>query len=264
MFRRNVRIAILPVLGILAFTLMVLAVFGRLFRVLIPLLIVIFVFARVASSDKNDRKWQEEQKRQTVDPGKSDRAEKFGSKNYNGKYYGDPTYNSTNYSSTNYRGSNSSSINFSGSGTVRTGGPDLGKVKENERAEYSLLMEQLRKIDSSLYLICCMDIRNTGCRVQRLAQNIVHERYVEHNDCKGFSQFKNYYLPTLRKTVENYSSMERKGIIDMKVREDMLSYLRSCEEAFTRLYNSMFDDDILNMEVQMEAMNVTLKRDGLL
>ncbi len=247
MFRKYVRIAILPVIGILALLLAVMAIFGRFFRILIPVAVLIFVFARIASSDKNKKTEQEQPERGT------------GSTQSTESRTVDAEYTEKTVKTETTRFTNGMTGSFRRPDTA-----DRSKVKESERAEYDQLMEHIRSISSSLYQICNMDIRNTGNRVQRLARDIIRERYVENNSCRGFSQYRNYYLPTLRKTVENYSMMERKGITDLRIRDDMLAYLRSCEEAFTRLYNSMFDDDIMNMEVQMKAMNITLKRDGLL
>lgn len=135
---------------------------------------------------------------------------------------------------------------------------------EKETDPYKAAQAHVKAISASLFKICCMDIRNAGMRSLRIARDIIREKYEEKKDCKGYAQFERYYLPTFRKTVDNYGKMEQKGIVDLKIRSDMQDYLESCEEAFSKLYASMFSDDILNMEVQMEAMNITMKRDGLL
>jgi len=48
------------------------------------------------------------------------------------------------------------------------------------------------------------------------------------------------------------------------MQKDVLAYLDSCGDAFTKMYNNMFSGDILKMEVDMEAMDIIMKRDGLL
>lgn len=150
------------------------------------------------------------------------------------------------------------------SGKAQSKVVDEDRTPEKEEDPHKAVMEQVRAISASLYQICCMDIRNAGMRILRIAKDMIREKYEGKKECKGYAQFERYYLPTLRKTVDNYSGMEQKGMTDLKIRADMISYLQSCEEAFSRLYSSMFSDDILNMEVQMEAMNITMKRDGLL
>ncbi|MBE6016536.1 MAG: hypothetical protein E7233_02850 [Lachnospiraceae bacterium] len=141
---------------------------------------------------------------------------------------------------------------------------EAGSPEKKETDPYKAAMGHVKAISASLYQICCMDIRNAGMRVLRIAKDMLREKYEGKKECKGYAQFERYYLPTLRKTVDNYSRMEEKDMTDLKIRADMMSYLQSCEEAFSKLYASMFSDDILNMEVQMEAMNITMKRDGLL
>ena len=142
---------------------------------------------------------------------------------------------------------------------------ETGKTEQSSPAsdEPQSMNGHIRAAAKSLHNICCMDIRNLGLNVLKTAKNILKENE-EGNTCQGFSQFENYYLPTFRKTVENYSMMEGKGVTTLKHREDMLAYLKSCDEAFSRIYSSMFDDDIMDMKVQMEAMNLTFRRDGLL
>ena len=141
---------------------------------------------------------------------------------------------------------------------------ESSKVRDDGKDPYKAAMEHIRALSVSLFRICDMDIRNAGMRVQRIAKDIIREKYEDKNECKGYAQFERYYLPTFRKTVDNYSRMERKGMTDPKIRADMIAYLQSCEDAFSRLYSSMFNKDILDMEVQMKAMNMTMKRDGLL
>lgn len=159
--------------------------------------------------------------------------------------------------------------------STRKSGKEVSEEDQNkvvEEAESSkkdddphkAVMEHIRALSISLFRICDMDVRNAGMRVQRIAKDMIRERYEGKNECKGYAQFERYYLPTFRKTVDNYSRMEQKGMTDPKIRADMIAYLQSCENAFSRLYASMFSDDILNMEVQMRAMNITMKRDGLL
>lgn len=123
--------------------------------------------------------------------------------------------------------------------------------------------DHIKAATTALTGICCMDIRYAGMDVLKTAKNILKEKE-EGNACHEYAQFEKYYLPTFRKTVEDYSRMERKGVTGLKHREDVLAYLKSCNEAFTRIYNSMFEDDIIDMEVQMKAMNLTFKREGLL
>ena len=107
-------------------------------------------------------------------------------------------------------------------------------------------------------------IREQAFHVLLLAKDIINEHEGGHNKCRNYRQFETYYVPTVTSVVRNYCSMEAKGMVTSKMEEDVLAYLESCGDAFTHLYNSMFSDDITTMEVQMEAMDLIMKRDGLL
>lgn len=211
MFKNNARNALIVILGVLAMLLAVMLVVSRSLGIILPLLVMIFVFARVCS--RKEKTAEDAQRREVC-------REEIKEK------------------------------------------PVKEEKSVNDSHKQDL--EHIRAISSSLYMICCMDIRNIGMNAVRKAKDILRERYEENNSCSSFSQFENYYLPTLRRTVDNYCSMERKGIATLRMREDMIAYLKSCDQAFARVYSSMFEDDIFNMEVQMKAMNIALKRDGLL
>lgn len=107
-------------------------------------------------------------------------------------------------------------------------------------------------------------IREQAFHVLILAKDIIHAHENGHDKGRNYKQFENYYVPTVTSVVKNYCSIEAKGMMTSKMEKDVLSYLESCGDAFTNLYNSMFSNDILNMEVQMEAMDLIMKKDGLL
>ena len=116
---------------------------------------------------------------------------------------------------------------------------------------------------------CATGIRNDQIRglafhVLFVAKDIYREHTEENNSCSNYAQFEGYYIPTLKSVVKNYSVMESRGLATANIQKDMLTYLESCDTALTKLYNSMFEDDLFDMEVKMEAMNIILHKDGLL
>ena len=126
------------------------------------------------------------------------------------------------------------------------------------------LQADIRGIERAADGIRHSQIREKAFHVLRVAKDIIREHTEENQKCRGYRQFENYYVPTLKSVITNYRMMEIKGMANAKMQEDFLAYLERCDDAFTNLYNSMFNDDIMEMEVQMEAMDIILKRDGLL
>ena len=77
-------------------------------------------------------------------------------------------------------------------------------------------------------------------------------------------QFWNYYLPSLGTIVTKYEKIEKSGIPDEKMTEKVLKYLGDIKIALGKLYKNLFDDDKLDLHVEMEAMKMAMQRDGLI
>lgn len=136
--------------------------------------------------------------------------------------------------------------------------------EEEPQKEAGSLSANIQTISKAADGIRDQQAREKAFHVLILAKDIIREHEEENNKCRSFRQFENYYIPTLKSVITNYRAMEIKGMANAQMQEDFMEYLKKCDEAFTNIYNSMFNDDILEMEVQMEAMNIILKRDGLL
>ena len=126
------------------------------------------------------------------------------------------------------------------------------------------LQDHIRELSEAASEIRHPKIREQAFHVLILAKDIIHAHENGHDKGRNYKQFENYYVPTVTSVVKNYCSIEATGMASSKMEKDVLSYLESCGDAFTNLYNSMFSDDIMNMEVQMKAMDLIMKKDGLL
>ena len=126
------------------------------------------------------------------------------------------------------------------------------------------LQDNLRELSEAASETRHPKIREQAFHVLILAKDIIHAHENGHDKGRNYKQFENYYVPTVTSVVKNYCSIEATGMASSKMEKDVLSYLESCGDAFTNLYNSMFSDDIMNMEVQMKAMDLIMKKDGLL
>ena len=77
-------------------------------------------------------------------------------------------------------------------------------------------------------------------------------------------QLFNYYLPTMSKVVSKYQRIEASGTMEPEMPGKVTEYLNNVKQAMDTLYDGLFDNDKLNLEVDIEAMNIAVKRDGLL
>ena len=77
-------------------------------------------------------------------------------------------------------------------------------------------------------------------------------------------QFFNYYLPTLSEILTKYRRIEDSGVPHDDIKEKVDTYLDDIKEAMDKQYHNLFADDMLDMTVDMEAMKMAIKRDGLI
>jgi len=77
-------------------------------------------------------------------------------------------------------------------------------------------------------------------------------------------QLFNYYLPTLEQVVHRYQKLEASGVDNPEIPKNIRTYFSDIKAAMESQYESLFDNDKLNVAVDMEAMTIALKRDGLL
>lgn len=80
----------------------------------------------------------------------------------------------------------------------------------------------------------------------------------------GCRQFLNYYIPTLAEVLTKYSRLETNGVVTPENTEKVLNFLIDFRKASGKQYQSLFEDDKLDMSVDIEAMTIAIKRDGLL
>ncbi|MCF0142334.1 MAG: 5-bromo-4-chloroindolyl phosphate hydrolysis family protein [Parasporobacterium sp.] len=80
----------------------------------------------------------------------------------------------------------------------------------------------------------------------------------------GERQFINYYIPTAGKVIRRFQNLEFNHALTSETRDNTLKFLDTTESAMEKLYTNLFAKDKLNMEVEMEAMTIAIKRDGLL
>lgn len=77
-------------------------------------------------------------------------------------------------------------------------------------------------------------------------------------------QFFNYYVPTLTEILTKYRRIEESGVADEDTTNKVKVYMGDIKEAMEKQYTNLFADDMLDMSVDMEAMKLAVKRDGLI
>ncbi|MCQ2530042.1 MAG: 5-bromo-4-chloroindolyl phosphate hydrolysis family protein [Lachnospiraceae bacterium] len=108
------------------------------------------------------------------------------------------------------------------------------------------------------------DIRSSLTNVTKTAEKILVTIKERPEKIASSRQFTHYYLPTLREVITKYARVEASGVSTDDMPEKITSYLANVQKALDKQYSNLFDDDKLDMTVDMEAMTIAIKRDGLL
>ncbi len=130
---------------------------------------------------------------------------------------------------------------------------------------------QLAKGRSSL-----MELRNLGIRIKNSDVRKLNEEICSNvdkiistlkkqpDDIEKLRQFFNYYLPTLTSILQKFVAIEESGVPAENIVHSTINCLGDIKKATEKQYAALFDNDMLDMSVEMEALTVACKRDGLL
>lgn len=146
------------------------------------------------------------------------------------------------------------------------------KPKENERdsdkAKTNLVISEGRNKVMSIRRSCSAvrntEIKNTGIKVCAQAEKILEVFRKKPELIAKNRQFFTYYIPTFGSIIEKYEELEKNGICAKDMTEKVFEHLCGIKIAFEKQYKSLFTGDMLDLTVEIEAMTIACKRDGLI
>lgn len=124
----------------------------------------------------------------------------------------------------------------------------------------SHLMELRRRMTHVQHI----PIRTVGGNICDEAEKILRTLRKKPEKISQVRQFFNYYLPTLGTILEKYVRLEENGALTEEMSDNTLGHLIDIKHAMEAQYQALFDDDKLDLSVQMEALKIACLRDGLL
>lgn len=93
------------------------------------------------------------------------------------------------------------------------------------------------------------------------------DRVAEKPDARnGIEEFYTVYLPMAVKIAEKYATIYETGISNSDIdalKNEIGNSLDKCNDAFRRLYERTYDDDVLNLSTEIAELNSRLAYDGL-
>lgn len=105
----------------------------------------------------------------------------------------------------------------------------------------------------------------TSCeRVCLTIQKILDALKEQPEDIPGARQLFSYYLPTLGGILQRYLRLEQSGVPAADTTEKVIACLGSIHAAMEKLYAGLFDDDKLDLTVEMKVLQQFCQNEGLL
>ncbi len=107
-------------------------------------------------------------------------------------------------------------------------------------------------------------VRAAGEEVCSAVDKILKTLKSQPEDIPAVRQFFNYYLPTMGNILTKFVKVEQSGVPMGDMAENALSCLGDIKKAMERQYANLFEDDMLDLSVEMEALSIAVRRDGLI
>ena len=107
-------------------------------------------------------------------------------------------------------------------------------------------------------------VRDSANKVLDSANKVLETLAAKQAKIASSHQFLNYYLPTLGLILKKFKTLEESGLATDETRQKVVKYLDDIQQVMEKQYESLYSDDILDLAVEMEAMTIACKRDGLL
>ena len=152
----------------------------------------------------------------------------------------------------------------SSAGTLHQEGKKMDNLTAEQKAVLSKGKRNLIELKAILARIKSGRIRERGNECCGIIEKILNTLHEEPEQIPEVRQFLNYYLPTLGEILLKYEKIEKSGVKVDESKEKLYNYLEEIRTALNKQYENLFEDDILDLSVEMEAMKVAIKRDGLI
>ena len=96
----------------------------------------------------------------------------------------------------------------------------------------------------------------------KVSDKIYNEVVVNTDKLYKLERFNNYYLVTVKKIVEKYIRLSKNKIKNSKIEEFFIKiqeFLKNVTLSFDNLYQSLYNDEILDLDAEMQVMEKEMK-----
>ena len=110
------------------------------------------------------------------------------------------------------------------------------------------------------------EVRGKINEIMRITDKITQDAINDASDIPQIKKFMNYYLPTTIKLLNAYDRMSAQGIEGENLDKSMKSINEMLDDAivaYKKMLDSLFANQALDIETEIDVMNTMLAREGL-
>ena len=135
--------------------------------------------------------------------------------------------------------------------------PEAREILNKGRGHLTELRRLLQRIGN-------LNVKKRGEDICTESEKILLALQQQPEDIPMVRQFFNYYLPTLGNILLKYLRLEEAGMATEQTTVKVMTCLGEIKTAMEKQHAAIFENDLLDLTVEMEALTNACKRDGLL
>lgn len=138
------------------------------------------------------------------------------------------------------------------------------ELSESEKEILDKCRKDLTELRMKSTQILDIKVRTEMQGVCDQVEKILKTLRTQPDEIQNARQFLNYYIPTLKDVIARYRTLETSGTLSDDMTAKVHHFMGQVREAMDKQYKSLFENEELDLSVDMQAMKIALQRDGLL
>lgn len=131
-----------------------------------------------------------------------------------------------------------------------------------EVQELTILKKNIHKLRKLFDAINNETIKKELKQIIKIADKIYKEVVVNTEKLYKIEKFNNYYIVTVEKVIEKYIKLDKNKINTSEAEKLFIqieSFLKNINISFENLYQSLFSDDVIDIDAEMKVMEKEMK-----
>ena len=135
---------------------------------------------------------------------------------------------------------------------------NVDKKIDIAKSDAKAIYDMRKKIDDSDIVKYISDICDS-------ANKIINTVEKDNKKIRNINNFFDYYLPVTLSIIKRYDEIENQDLSSKEMKEftkNTKEMLKTADEAFSKILDSLYQNDIINIDADMKVFNSMLKADG--